>query len=1391
MPATRNPSEASSPTPVLIGFGVLLIIASLTRLWRIGPFHPADIVLIGWCLVWAAQWLGGQCALPRPIGLSLGWAVAALAGLAVAGSGELRPALLDVLKVAALLVIGSLLFANIAYARERALRLAIAGATLATVIVATVQYLLKAEAVNVAGLLDNRTLYGACVAAGTPFVIGEIAGLPAPLRRWRTPMLCGFLLVAAITLLSLPALIVFCLSALIVAHFAKLLRPAVIALAFACGLIAFHVLPRDQAVELAGSVGVFDAGGHVRRHAIEACSSARAIADRPLLGHGPATYQHVAGSAQYRGALPAPAENRVERGTNPGYLVIAVEYGIPAAVCFALMLLAAGGAALAGRTTTGGQATRGTLLMESATVDSMPAVAAGVSALTLAASSIFTVLLINGPGFLLAAVIGLCAAQRQRSRDAARALAGGFASTHSAEFEPGFARIARKDWRAWFARAAGVCACVALGVALRSPRISGPDEAYDNMAASDLSGKGRAVVVLQAADAMAIVPPMHKAERRDAAGGRCLEIDEFAGKPPKVEGSAEYAVEIAQHGCYRVWVRAWWSDGCANSVAAALDNGAPYLMGNDGTYARWHWVRGPVVELKPGKHVLTLYEREDNLKLDQIALSNDDNFSPNGALEHEKTKAPPRVVALAEPFGPGPKPDPAEPDTAPPELVGRASAPVKTNEASVDPKSPVAGTEARTTDPKSPAPPIPPMELPKAGPPFLVGIAGSYRSGFEGHLVSLGIPYVRVREDQVGKIDELKDISVLFTSDSRCGSNAAYEATLLAYLKSGRTAIVEFLPEDFTKRDDTENLFLLPDSNASFAGTTLISDASPFFKGLPAVTPYPSDVTCNCIPLDPGVAGVSIFGGQSRNQSNRKECGALMVRTVGKGKLYFLGVAAGFSSMWRGRKVDPFLVNVLRDACGSSCSMPFADFQYAPKQTAAVNVTDDFMRAPETKGGWKLQSGRFDLTGQIADQNTTFSVHATGASSASIGADNWKDYRVAAAVLLRGGEAGVWQSAADGSRLELRLRDHGRSVAMVRKSGKDEKVLAEAAVPEYGSGWRRLALFRRDGVTQGFVDSEPVLRVKDALEAAGLCGLCTAGDGANAYFDDFAAIDASALTAGRDVAPGEEGSERCMARYYQRCSEKLSIYSPQWMLKPWPTDQNFMQIALPLYSGGELIVDDQTAAPIPAGDDLPTIKLPALPHFDCAIHATGWRDYHFAGRITDWHTSSGDWGQINRWSCSPDYEWYGGRAQQDAVIWHKHAAKGSVAMEVLMAPRADRQYGEEEGHDLNLVIHGNGKDLSEGYLFTVLSAGRGCVVSRNGKVLATAPNAGLEASGHTLHHSWFSVAASVSHGKIRFYFDRRLAIECTDDQPLSAGKLGIWTRQNKISIARATISYGE
>ncbi|MBI3831961.1 MAG: hypothetical protein HY291_20735 [Planctomycetes bacterium] len=904
-----------------------------------------------------------------------------------------------------------------------------------------------------------------------------------------------------------------------------------------------------------------------------------------------------------------------------------------------------------------------------------------------------------------------------------------------------------------------LAALLILALAATAALLLSPGEKHTepHLAAADLSGSGRVLHVMEAESAGNIAAPMRVREHPTASGGKCLGVDLGAGKPPDVpEGSAVFPLKIEHPGRYRLWVRAWWIDGCSNSVAASFDGGPEELVGNDGTYAAWHWVRGPLAELSAGSHALKLLHREDGIELDQLLLCNDDSFEPQGAMDTVSRQDSGTIVQ--------------EKTSASPEMPA------------VEPKS----TVVEPAPPPAPAIPEPPaLPLKK----FVVGIAGCYRDGFELHLVSLGIPYVRLREDETGDIEKLNGIDLLIAgAASPSAGPGAFYRTLYAFLKSGRTAIVEDPPNgDYPAEDDPDNLLMCRGAR-DYGNIQLLADDSLYFKDVPRDRRYHQDVRCHGLPLTTTVPGAKIFGAASTY--GRKRGGALLVREFGGGKLYYMAFPAAFAAMWRERKIDPYVVNILREAIAGRATMRLEKFNYQPKEDRRVLASDDFMRNAGQLGDWKVLEGSINTTGPSDGGERAFALEGSGTARAAIGEAGWKDCRPMVSLRLERGAAGVWQEIYGGQRLTLLLKDGGKAAELsVRGGNGKEKVLAEASVPDYPGGWRRLVLFKRGGTTYGFVDGVEALKSADAPETLGPCGV-EVRDG-EALFDDLRAIDVAALQPGRDVAPGEESSERCLERYRQRCFERLSVYSPQWLLKPDPEDAGRWNLALPLFAGGTLEVDGKPAAriaPNPNGG-FAAVRFPENrpPEHDLALHAPGMRDFEFAGRVTDWYASSGDWSQISRWSCSPEYHWYGGASPKLAALWYKHEASGGVALEALMAPRAEEQYGEEQGRDLNLCVFGNGRNMDDGYLFTVGADGTGCRIWKNKKVVATAAGENLP-SGHALHHPWFSVLAVVANGKLQLWFDRRLTLEFTDPDPLTHGKLAVWTVRNKISIGRATIS---
>ncbi len=116
----------------------------------------------------------------------------------------------------------------------------------------------------------------------------------------------------------------------------------------------------------------------------------------------------------------------------------------------------------------------------------------------------------------------------------------------------------------------------------------------------------------------------------EASGGKFIEIPEGAGDPPDVAGEAVYEFEITQPGRYRFWGRAWWPNSCGNSFIWILNDDNPFVFGRDGTYESWHWVRGMLVTLHPGRHTLRVLNREDGARLDQILITRNLRFVPMG-----------------------------------------------------------------------------------------------------------------------------------------------------------------------------------------------------------------------------------------------------------------------------------------------------------------------------------------------------------------------------------------------------------------------------------------------------------------------------------------------------------------------------------------------------------------------------------------------------------------------------------------------------------------------------------------------------------------------------------------------------------------------------------------
>lgn len=120
-----------------------------------------------------------------------------------------------------------------------------------------------------------------------------------------------------------------------------------------------------------------------------------------------------------------------------------------------------------------------------------------------------------------------------------------------------------------------------------------------------------------------------------ASSNAYLAIVQGAGNPPKVTtGKAVYKIAVPAKGVYTLWIRAYWDDSCGNSLGVQIGDTKEFMV-EDTTYKTWHWVKSPPrlqqLALEPGEITLTIKNREDGVRWDQILLTPSKRYVPVAA----------------------------------------------------------------------------------------------------------------------------------------------------------------------------------------------------------------------------------------------------------------------------------------------------------------------------------------------------------------------------------------------------------------------------------------------------------------------------------------------------------------------------------------------------------------------------------------------------------------------------------------------------------------------------------------------------------------------------------------------------------------------------------------
>ncbi len=1146
---------------------------------------------------------------------------------------------------------------------------------------------------GIGGSLGARALFSVVIAATAPLALVMTARLLPRLQGVPTAL---FLVAGGFTILYLPGFVLLVAAALGTSVFCLHGQARRAVLAATCLLVLLvggGLTPWSNRQHLVESVRLRGPDGKPRRWVLELRAALNAMQDRPLLGHGAGRYQATVSAGRYRGFLPEARENVVERGTQCGYLVVAVEHGVFAAVLVCYLFLAAAYRAI-----------------RSADAENPLARALGLALLLFAGGAVATHLLVQGAGVLVAACLGLASAagQPQHAKGAA-------------------------TWVRWLPLQAGALAGLA-AVAMAFGLLA--DSSGDEAPATGQQPTGRAIVI-EAESAVSLPPLFRRRADPLASNGAALEARDSGPQHRSEAEAVRYPVRVKDGGTYRLWLRAWWRDGCGNSMAAAVGDSGLALVGNDGTYGVWHWVAGPVFRLAPGTCTLALVPREPGARVDQIALVADLDFYPTG------------LFSSAGRMRPAPS---GAPDASAAQHWPRVTA--------------------------------------QGSAPFRIGLGGAYCVGPEVFTLNLGLPYTRLQQNELFEAKALAAYDVVWVAGPQRRIPDVWQA-LYDYVLNGGTLLFEVPDRLRGYRPQPQDL-LAPFQGfvryPASRGLQVEAGDSRLFRGLNGR-----------VPIERSVCYWDLRGSDPERRwephgrvlrYGRFVGPALLKKALGKGRIYLLPLPLGFISLRAQRDLDPVARSVLRDAVGDRYEPLYTDLAWSAPAAGAIHFADDFMRRSGEGRAWQRETGAFFLTGGRAHDPLAFALKATGGASAVTGNPGWRDYRVSASVLAEEGEAGVWLTTSGKRRLALTFDGQKHRLKLTARQNETERLLREAPTPEPNRGWRRLSLFRRHGDWQAWIDGQRLFSAPAHGEtAAGRFGVIAPAG--TCYFDDVRVSEVGALLPGRDCVMGEEGSPRTEAPFTSGL-EPHTVYSPLWFLRPDPNGRHAVHAKLPTFGPADFWFDGERMGWIPPGPNGSLVGLPRgrRPQSHLAVRTPLWQDYTFGARLTDWTSTGAEWQQQPRWSCDPQWVFLGVQTVRPSVLWYRRPLQPPYALYVLAAPSAEGYPARREvPRGLNLVLAGNGRDLAGAFTIRVGAAdAQGCVLQQGERQLAHNRAVGLPQGGHAMHHRWFELLVVVERQRIRFSFDGRRAFDARLAEPVPPGRVGFWTENNAVRVARAALS---
>ena len=219
-------------------------------------------------------------------------------------------------------------------------------------------------------------------------------------------------------------------------------------------------------------------------------------------------------------------------------------------------------------------------------------------------------------------------------------------------------------------------------------------------------------------------------------------------------------------------------------------------------------------------------------------------------------------------------------------------------------------------------------------------------------------------------------------------------------------------------------------------------------------------------------------------------------------------------------------------------------------------------------------------------------------------------------------------------------------------------------------------------------------------------------------------------------------------------------------------------------------------------------KLPIDPG-NVDLKSYNMKDYTFSNAPSDWLVTCGTWATTNRWTCSPQWAWFGGFSTDGpAAIWTKEEFAGDQVVDAYFGFKmgledAQLTFGNvpaayKGGNDVCLTLCGDGANPSSGYTFWIGANGnKSTRIMRGTKLLAESakPDALFldwslaQQNLYVWHRRWWSLRAVKEGTSLQLWYEGKRVLEAQDPHPLPSGRVGLWVFDNGILVPRLRLYY--